>query len=225
MINIHYNGGRLGNRLIQLSCAVALSHKFKQNIINGMQQDIVNIPLINKVQYTKRISVNDNNICEIFSQENLNFDIDLHGFLQKECCIQQFIRYNHFIETDMIDATFMHVRLGDLIRLNKVIPFEYYDEAIKSMNHNHIILSSDTPDHEIIQKLLKKYDISMFIGDEYATIVKGASCRQKILSQGTFSWWIGFLNNDKTNITTYPSLSKYKPFHEDIFTNRNWMSI
>ena len=93
------------------------------------------------------------------------------------------------------------------------------------MSHNRIILSTDSPDHDIVKKLQEKYAIDMYFGDETATIILGASCKQKILSQGTFSWWIGFINNDKTEKTIYPDVNKHRMFCGDIFSSRGWTSF
>ena len=225
MIEIQYNGGRFGNHLMQLSCAAAIANKFKQNISNPFGQNIIQIPKFEDTKYDKTLVINDSNIVELFLLDKIDFNISLQGFLQLEQCVQKFIKYNKFVSTDMIDATFVHLRLDDLIKLGFSLPFEYYDNALSSMSHNRIILSTDSPDHDIVKKLQEKYAIDMYFGDETATIILGASCKQKILSQGTFSWWIGFINNDKTEKTIYPDVNKYRMFCGDIFSGRGWASF
>ncbi len=225
MINLQYNGGRFGNHLIQLSCAAAIANKFKQNISNPFDQSIIQIPKFEDAKYDKTLVINDSNISELFLLDKVDFNISLTGFLQLEKCIQESIKYNTFTSTEMIDATFVHFRLDDLVKLGFSLPFEYYNNALSSLDNKRIIASTDSPDHEIVKKLQEKYSIEMYFGDENATILLGASCRQKILSQGTFSWWIGFINNYKTDKIIYPDFSKYPAFCGDIFSSRGWNSL
>ena len=60
---------------------------------------------------------------------------------------------NKFVSMNVTDATFVHLRLDDLLKLGFALPFEYYDNALSSMSHNRIILSTDSPDHDIVKKL------------------------------------------------------------------------
>lgn len=230
MIKLHYNGGRFGNRLLQLSCAVALSHKFKQNIDNPMNQEIIEIPRYSDNQYDSETVATDDNIETIFNTNNSNNNIIVAGFFQKMFCIREAIKYNTFKNKgEQLDhVTFVHVRLDDIERNNLSVPYEYYDKAISSLDNQTVVISSDNPESEIVKKLANKYNAHMYSGDAEQTILMGANCRQKVLSLGTFSWWMGFLGDiflkDK-NVVVHPNYDSYTSWHMDIFSEMNWRSI
>jgi hypothetical protein len=47
----------------------------------------------------------------------------------------------------------------------------------------------------------------------------------KVLSLGTFSWWIGFLRSKSRKHTIFcPDVDKYKKWHGDIFPMKGWVS-
>lgn len=84
---------------------------------------------------------------------------------------------------------FVHVRLGDVSHLNQ--GFEYYDKALSQLSFDKGYIASDTIDHEICKQLIEKYNLTPIIYDEVETIMFGSTCKNIILSNGSFSYIIG----------------------------------
>lgn len=229
MISINYKG-LFGNNLFQASVANFLAKKHNQNIDTKFNKFIktyeANFP--NNTQ--GKIIVNDKNIEEIYNQESIAQDLILDDFFQTRFCIEKINEYNEYTNTinELIDATFVHIRLGD-IKNKMSIKYEYYDEAIKKYNNTRIIISSDSPNDEIVQRLSEKHKADIFVDSIENTIMAGANCKNKILSMGTFSWWIGFLGNkflgDKRGFTICPKEERSIRWHGDIFPIFDWEQV
>jgi hypothetical protein len=59
-------------------------------------------------------------------------------------------------ETHLEDV-FIHVRLGDVSNYSP--GYEYYSKSIDSLNFDKIYLSTDSPNHTLIQTLMENYNI------------------------------------------------------------------
>jgi hypothetical protein len=84
---------------------------------------------------------------------------------------------------------YVHVRLGDVEHKNP--GFAYYDKALSQLSFEKGYISSDTIDHEICKKLIYKYGLIPIEYDEVETIMFGSTCKNIILSNGSFSYIIG----------------------------------
>lgn len=122
---------------------------------------------------------------------------------------------------------FIHVRLGDVTsRLPNID--KYYEEALEREKDKYEkgYISSDSIEHEICVKLIKKYKLIAVKYNEIETIMFANTCKKLILSGGTFSWMIGFFTFF-TNTVYYPELTKNvtKKWYGDIFSFSNWIGI
>lgn len=108
---------------------------------------------------------------------------------------------------------FIHIRLTDTAEHNP--GYEYYDKAISNINYTNGYISSDDIEHEICQKLIDKYNLKIINYDEIETIMFGSTCKNIILTGGSFSFVIGlfgFFSNIyycNTNKETWYPLSMY----------------
>jgi hypothetical protein len=116
---------------------------------------------------------------------------------------------------------FMHVRLGDVTEKTSHL-LGYYEKVINSLNFNQGYISSDDINHYICQQLILKHKLLVINTSEVETIMFASTCRNIILSGGTFSWLIGFLAI-KTEKIFYPDLSE--KWFGDIFCFKNWVKI
>lgn len=116
---------------------------------------------------------------------------------------------------------FIHVRLGDIIPLNLYTPFIYYDKVLSNINFDKGYISSDSIENTICQELIKKYNLEIINEDEVTTIMFATTCKNIILSSGTFSWLIGLLSY-YSNIF-YPKI--YSEWHGNIFVFPDWKMI
>ena len=84
---------------------------------------------------------------------------------------------------------YVHVRLGDVADSNQ--GFAYYDKAISQISFEKGYISSDTIDHETCKMLINKYGLIPINYDEVETIMFGSTCKNIVLSSGSFSYIIG----------------------------------
>ena len=230
MIEIRWEG-RFGNRLFQMSAANILSMKY-HSVINNYWDSMDSILLPNKTSgckyYNKTITVNNDNIEEIFNKP-VKADLLLCDYFQTRWCIEKFIEMNTYLNSyeHQNDATFVHVRLGDIKNDERSLPYDYYRNAIEKIDNSRIIISSDSPEHEIVNRLQNTYNAQIYKGSAIETIMLGSSCNKKVLSLGTFSWWIGFLGSVfwKDQETICPLVSRSRIWHGDIFPMFNWRSF
>lgn len=227
MIHIKFKG-RFGNHLFQMSCANFLSKKFMQPISSNWNNILLQNKNDNKT-FQNSIIVNNDNIHSVFNQEENNFNLILDDYFQTRYCINKFIEYNTYKNNsnELKDSTFVHLRLGDIKNIVS-LDYDYYDKAINDLGGKNVILSSDSPDDEIVTKLKNKHKAKMFFGDESETILMGANCKNRILSLGTFSWWIGFLGNifwQDSVSTICPKVDRVRKWHGDIFPIFNWREV
>jgi hypothetical protein len=70
----------------------------------------------------------------------------------------------------------------------------YYLNTIKAINYEKLYISTDEPSHYIINEIFKHYPAAELIKyDEVNTIQFASTCKNIILSHGTFSAVIGYL--------------------------------
>ena len=116
---------------------------------------------------------------------------------------------------------FIHVRLGDVTSKTQHL-YGYYDKIIKNLKFNQGYISSDNINHNICRELIGKYKLIIFNASEVETVMFGSTCKNIILSGGTFSWLIGFLSVKSEQIF-YPNLSE--KWFGDIFCFKNWVKV
>ncbi len=204
MITINYEG-RFGNNLFQFATAKVISDRMGLNVSN---------PFETKILPHKNIWPADT-----------GDDIHLNGFFQIQEVVDSFFSLP-FLKIENREETFIHVRLGDLLQShsksgNRFMGLDYYEQAMGKSKGGFI--SSDTPDHPIVQELINKFDLKSYNDSPENTIIFAASCSKKVLSLGTFSWWIGYLGNQNNVIC--PDFQKYPIWHGNIFPQRGWISL
>ena len=111
-----------------------------------------------------------------------------------------------YYETNNSDVA-VHIRIGDLLCGNNrkhLLPFDYYEAALSRFDVGKLSICTDSPDHDFIQYLIKKYNAEIFLENEKNTISFLASHNNLILSQGTFSFWSGFFCDGRNIICPKP---------------------
>lgn len=232
MINIKYRG-RYGNNLFQLSAANILSKRHNQKIESYPKSNIlkINQPLSCINPTKKEIIINDNNFMKIYEDPSLSYcNIILEGFFQQLEIISEFIKQNEYI-TDQSpkEKTFVHIRLGDFVKNKMALDYQYYEAALSKVNTESLVVSTDDENHDVIKKILDKYNATLIQESPENTILYGASCKNKVLSLGTFSWWIGFLgtilHNNFVETTICPNINNHVCWHGKIFPMFGWVEL
>jgi len=210
----HHRHTSLGNNILQYLMGQYCAIKF--NLLFDCEINInKNYFNVNKYSgnnnYNNLIEINDNNCLNIFNKnyEINNCGISIKGYFQKK---ELFENKNYWdlcknfivpkINASMDVDLFVHVRLNDVADANMNLPFEYYDDQIQKINCNNIIISTDSPSHLIIKKLLTKYPNSVLLEAEDAShaIYSGINCKNLIIGPGSFGFCMALFSKENTNI-------------------------
>jgi hypothetical protein len=231
------NKGRFGNILFFTYIIDYIARLNNLSINYNRYDDIskLGIPLYieGKEIYNTTYIISDNNIKNILENPMLilkkNIKIELYSYLQTpetSRYIKNLINNNKESISKMNpfnynnNNLFVHIRLGDITDINNY-PYEYYDKAVNNINFDKGYISSDSIDHKICKKLIEKYNLEVFNSNEVQTIQFGSSCKNIVLSTGTFSWYIGAFSFDSN--VFFPEIKK--KWHGDIFIFPEWNMI
>lgn len=114
----------------------------------------------------------------------------------------------------------VHVRLTDATIYNPGI--NYYLKTIKNINFDNLFICSDDINHDIIKQIIQHYPNGKIIDyDEVQTIQFASTCKNIVLSNGTFSSMIGYLSFFST--INYPTIEQGKEWHGDLFSIDGWI--
>ena len=233
MITINYRG-RYGNNLFQLSAANLLSKKYNKIIISKPRSNIMKLHKTSSYidLIKEEVIVNNKNFMEMYNNPHLNdCNIVLDGFFQRKEIISKFIQHNEYFTGGELpkEKTFVHVRLGDFIKNKMALDYRYYETALYKVNTDNLVLSTDDENHDIVKKILDKYNATLIQESPENTILYGSSCKNKVLSLGTFSWWIGFLGNilhsNFVETTICPNINNHVCWHGKIFPMFDWVEL
>ncbi len=238
--------GRLGNNLFQYVVANLLSIKHNLKIV-AKKPDFYLID--NQIKSSdekkssnkkskKKLLITDNNFLKILDMNNLNCcDLIINGYFQKKEFVKKYkneILACFNMENEKIDGTFVHYRLGDLQdkhwHPNAVVHLNYYRKALNRINNknNNCYISSDSPEHEFVKTLQKEFNLKTFTGSPKETIAFASKFDHKVLSFGSFSWWIGFLGN-QSDIIYGTGIDEngvpYEKWSGDDFVFENWSCV
>ena len=100
----------------------------------------------------------------------------------------------------------------------------YYLKAIENIgNFDNLYISSDEITHQIISSICNKYPKSLILVNcnEIDTIQFASTCKNIILSHGSFSAIIGYLSY-YSNVY-YPEYEKNKIWYGDMFSIDGWI--
>ena len=208
--------GRLGNQIFRGLAVSIIAEKNNLSVVydRNYYEIIKNIGinLFNgEKKFNKTIRLTDNNYFNILNQEKVEYNLHSSSSYFQTREISNFL-YNNLnsakVKTDIINNNqyksrynnnndcYVHIRLGDEIDCTvHFYGFEYYDKSLSLINFDHLYISSDTPEHYIVQNLLKKYKNSTLINFNLEDTIKFASTNKHIiLTHGSFSSIIGYLS-------------------------------
>ena len=238
------DNGRLCNQIFRNFAVSKIAEK------HDLHVDYSNIDLINQLginfyignnTYNETIILNDNNYFDILFGPKIYCNINanksyfqtkeisnmIYNHLQNDIIKQHIINSNQFKDRyNNNNDLFIHIRLTDVKHLNPGI--NYYLNTISKINKltdiNNIYISSDDIYNELIKTIIiKNPTIILLNHDEIKTIQFGSTCKNIILSHGSFSAIIGYLAFNSQ--VYYPAYEENKIWYGDIFSINGWNNI
>jgi len=188
--------------------------------------------------YPNTILVNDKNYLDILHNKDfIKANLDLNkGYFQSEEITNIIIKHLHSKEqkNNIISKNpfknrynnnndlFVHIRLDDAKRYN--VGINYYLNAISSIKHTNLFIASDSLNDTFIKQIKSKYGNAILVNKNPAeTIQFGSTCKNIVLSHGSFSAIIGYLSFF-SNIY-YPDTMPIVWCPLGMFTGKNWNAL
>ena len=229
--------GRLGNQIIR-NVAVSLIAKKHNLYVNYYNYELIKklgIELfIGEKKHDKMINLTDDNYFSILNELELDTNLDprqsffqtkeiidlIYNEFHRDSVKKTIMEQNEFnVRYDANNDLFIHIRLTDVEDKNPGI--NYYMESIKGIEFDNLYIASDHTNHPMIREIQKIYQNARILHcNEIETIKFGSTCKNIILSHGTFSAMIGYLAF-YSNVH-YPEYMKDKLWHGDIFSIEGW---
>ena len=234
MITVKYSGG-LGNYMFMYAAAHLLSIKHKMPIYSD-PKGFPKYPLTRNVDVIEKkfdddlLLVKNEDFLDCLNKSEINQNLILDGYFQKTSiinCYEDKIRKCFHTYQEPIDGTIIHYRLGDLLHLyngEAVTKLKYFENCLdKIEDKNNIYITTDSSDHDNIKYLQDKYNARLVNMKSVPTMMFASRFKNKILSLGTFSWWIAYLGY-QGNIYC-PIKNEYIDWVGDIYTFNDWKYI
>jgi hypothetical protein len=232
--------GRLGNQIIR-SLAVSFIAKKHNLKVEYYNKDLINklgIELFTGSNvYDCMNTLTDDNYFTIYNSDELNYNLNPnYNFFQTNEIIHLLYNYLHKdeIKSNIIDNNpfkqrynknndvFIHIRLTDVESYNPGLT--YYINALKPIIFDDLYISTDDKNHNIVNEILKIHPSSQLINfDEITTFQFASTCKNIILSHGSFSAVIGYLSFFSN--VYYPEYEVNKRWHGDIFSIANFIQL
>lgn len=233
---------RLGNKFFMNMAISLLSAKYRQKAEYAMESELNQLGIdfhkeLDPLSENRPIAaIDDTNFMNYIQDSDTNLIIDFQR--DTYCQIPEFchILKSHFLNESLRTRirntnpwtkrignnhdVFVHVRIGDVPHFTPSL--SYYEKALSNITYEKGYIASDSPHHPIINELCQKYGLIKVMEEQVRTIQFGLTCEHLILSHGTYSWLIGFLNFDSKSVQ-YPKIKT--KWHGDIFVFDDWTEV
>jgi hypothetical protein len=232
--------GRLGNNIIRNLAVSLIAQKYDLRV-KYYNKDLTEKLGIKLFSGTKTcigtIKLTDENYFTIYENDKLDKNLNpndaffqtkeitnlLYNYLHQDIIKSSIIEKNTFKERyNNNNDLFIHIRLTGVAHFNPGI--NYYVKAINNISFDKLYISTDDKNHDIVKKLLELYPNATIVDyDEIKTFQFASTCKNIILSHGSFSAVIGYLAFF-SNIY-YPKYESNKIWYGDMFSINNWIKI
>ena len=232
--------GRLCNQIIRNLALSLLAKKYDLYVEYSNFDDINNklgIKLfIGKQKYNKTKLIYNSDYIEHFNNYlkidyNLNMMLDYFQSEEVTTILHNHLKLNM---TDIIDKNpykdryknnndlFLHIRLTDRKKYNPGL--DYFVSCINNLKYDNIYIGSDDFNDDLIKQIKTLYPHAiLFQKNKIKTIQFGSTCKNIILSHGTFSAVIGYLAFFSNIYFTNYDPRGGEPL--DIFLNKGWNPV
>lgn len=232
------SNGRLCNQIIR-NLAVSLIAEKNDLQVTYSSNDLIErigIPLFNGTRvHQNTIHVNDDQYMDVYNCNNVDYNLDpnnyyyqskdiitiIYNYLQTQPIMSRIIEKNPYkCRYNANNDLFIHIRLSDAAIYNP--GSLYYINTIKRVSDfTNLYIATDSLDHNISIEIKNEYPLAKWIHyDEVETIQFASTCKNIILSHGSFSAVIGYLSF-YSNIY-YPEYEPGKIWYGDMFSIDGW---
>ena len=231
------DNGRLCNQIIRNIAVsiIAQKHNLLVNYCNNTSFIELGIFLfIGTKTFENTILLTDTNYFNILNSNDLKYNLNpnenyfqtkeitnlIYEYLNSEPIKNNIINNNKYKERyNNNNDLFVHIRLGDMAHNNPGL--YYYINTINRINYSHLYISTDSLDHPLIFNLKQSFPKLIIINsNEINTIQFASTCKNIILSHGSFSAVIGYLSFFSQ--IYYPEYESGKIWYGDMFSINNW---
>lgn len=233
--------GRLCNQLIRNMAVSMIAEKhdlYVEYASFDIIDQILGIPLfIGTTAHYITKPLNESNYSEIYESQHLVYNLDPNGAYFQSNPISQMIYkciqsepYRHSITQknpfrerySTNNDVCVHIRLADVERHNPGI--NYYLNALKQIEFDGIYIATDDSRHHIVSELVKQYPSAIVLQhDSVKTIQFASTCKNVVLSHGSYSAVIGYLSFYSS--VYYPAYEPNKIWFGDMFSNMGWTQV
>ena len=169
------SGGRLGNQMIRNLAVSQIAKKNNLFVNYSYYETIISLGIelfVGEKSYNSLLHLHDDNYFTILQEENINCNLNANWnfFQTKEItnflctCLheskEKIIERNPYKERyNNNNDCYIHLRLGDIAeRHPDYIPgIPYLLKAIECFEYENIYISTETPEHKIIQDLIQLF--------------------------------------------------------------------
>lgn len=246
MIEIIWQG-RVGNRMIQYAAAAILSEHTKLKILNSPYDIFINkyqgyenfldyfniwhCPYECQVQ-TPVIDLTDNLFLTYGTLKNITLPPAYYKFDGVGQLNDLLVEHTHFIRNiykpkqlvEKKEGVWVHARLGD-VDLHRSGTVEYYRKVLTKLNCKEGVITTDgmSVDHDLVKTLMKEFNLKLECSSPIETLINSLAYSKKVLSSGTFSWWMGVLGDN--DVVYYYDVPENLRWHLPIFNRPDWIGL
>lgn len=234
--------GRMCNGIIRNLGVSLIAEKFGLNVTYQYADEMSKLGLhlfSGSNVYPTTLFLRDDNYTELFNGRallsNLAMDPDhcylqtpevstlAHSFLRRPEVMSSVIAANPYKDRyQSNNSTFVHVRLTDVKQWSS--GSRYYLKAIAATQFDTLYIASDDLNDEIIKEITAVYPAAiLFAATPIQTIQFGSTCRNVILSGGSFSGTIGLLSFFSS--AYYSESSSTTVWWGDMFSGHGWTRV
>ena len=234
------HNGRLGNQIIRNLSVSLIAEKNDLYVEYSSYEIIKDLGIdlfIGTNKYDDTIKLTDANYLSILESPSLTSNLDpnqhyfqtqpimkmIYNYLQTENIKTNIINKNPFKDRyNTNNDLCIHIRLTDAAHFNPGL--EYYLKAISNIQFDNLYITTDDHNHSIIQQISQMYpNVNIMHRNEIHTLQFSSTCKNIILSHGSFSAIIGYLSFF-SNIH-YPEYDINRMWYGDMFSINGWNKI
>jgi len=209
--------GRMGNRMFQYTFGYILS---KLKNCSFYHDSLPNFKISSNLEGVGNLNNHINTrsygdqYADIDMLVNHEGDVVVDSFVQKS---RFYIDYREELKSlfkvkDTIvnkNKLVLHIRETDYVTINAFLGYDYYKKLISDSNFKDVLIVTDNPKSNTVQKLIKEDGCTLSTDgivntfmvhsdsramDDFKTLMYSENIA---ISQSSFSWWAAFLGNHK----------------------------